>query len=145
MRSIARNTIAFGRVFTFAFLFASSGFTTILHFCAMEACECECCDTSDARDHDACSNKQVPASVANVSIHNIDNCNINAVVGGLAVFQALVEKGFNAQNVKVLSLLTFKFISPAPSNTSSWFTYSYIESVSPPSVEKYILNETFLI
>lgn len=143
MRSIARHTIAFGRVFTLAFLFASSGFTTILHICAMEACEC--CDTSGARDHDACPNKQVPASVASVSIHNVDDCNINAVVGGLAVFQALVEKGFEAQNVEVLSLLTFTFISPAPSNTSSWFTYSYIESVSPPSVEKYILNETFLI
>jgi len=49
------------------------------------------------------------------------------------------------QNVEVLPLLTSPFVSPASGNTSSWFSYSFLESVSPPSVEKFVLNETFLI
>ena len=109
----------------------------------MEACEC--CDISGARDDDACPNKQVPSPVAGMSIHNVDDCHINAVDGGFTVVQALVEKDIEAQNVELFSLLTSTFVSPAPSNTSSWFTYSYLESVSPPSVEKCVLNETFLI
>ncbi len=79
-----------------------------------------------------------------MSIQNVDDCH-NAVVGGVAVDQALVERDSKVQNVEVLSLLSPTFVSPAPSNTSSWFNYSYSESVSPPSVEKYVLNVTFLI
>jgi hypothetical protein len=80
-----------------------------------------------------------------MSIHNVDDCHINAVDGGFAVVQALVEKDIETQNVEVLSFLTSTFVLPAPSNTSSLFTYSYLESVSPPSVEKCVLNEIFLI
>jgi hypothetical protein len=143
MISIARHTITFGRVFTLVFLFASSGYTVILHICAMGACECS--DTPDASDDDACTNKQLPLPVAGMSIHNVDNCHKNAVVDGSDIVQALVEKDSKTQYVKVLSLLTSTFVSPALSNTSSWFTYSYLERVSPPSVEKYVLNATLLI
>ena len=109
----------------------------------MEACEC--IDTSGASDHNACPNEQVPLPVAGMSIHKVDDCHINTVVGGYTVVQALVEKDSKAQNAEVFSLLTSAFVSPAPSNTSSWFNYSYFESVSPPSVEKYVLNATLLI
>jgi hypothetical protein len=143
MRSIAGHTIAFGRVFTLVFLLASSGFTAILHICAMEASECS--DTCGASDHDACPNTQLPLPVAGISIHNVDDCHTNAVVDGFAVVQALVEKDSSAQKVEVFYLLTSTFVSPTPSNTSSWFNYSYLERVSPPSVEKYVLNSTLLI
>ncbi len=142
MRSIARHTIAFGRIFTLVFLLASSGFTTIVHICAMEASEC--CDTSGTSDHNACPNEQALAPVAGMSIQNVDDCH-NEVVGGSAVVQALVEKDAPEQNVEVLSVVISTFVAPASNNTSSWFKYSYSESVSPPSVEKYVLNETFLI
>lgn len=142
MPSIARHTIAFGRLFTLLFFLASSGFTTIMRICTMEACECP--DTSGTSDHNACPNEQAPASVASMFIQNVNDCH-NAVVGGVAVVQALVEKDSRAQNVEVLSAITSTFVSPASSNTSSCFSYSYSESVSPPSVEKYVLNETFLI
>ncbi len=79
-----------------------------------------------------------------MSIQNVNDCH-NAVVGGFAVVQALVEKNCKAQNVEVFSLLTSTFVSLAPGNISSSFNYVYSESVSPPSVEKYVLNETFLI
>jgi hypothetical protein len=80
-----------------------------------------------------------------MSIHNIDDCDMYVVVGGFTIVQALVENDRNAQNVEVPSLLAPTFVSPQPSNTSSWITCSYSESVSPPSVEKYVLNATLLI
>jgi hypothetical protein len=80
-----------------------------------------------------------------MSIHNIDDCDMNVVVGGFTIAQALVENDSNALNVEVPSLLASTSVSPQPSNTSSWITCSYSESVSPPSVEKYVLNATLLI
>ena len=143
MKSIARYTIAFTRVFTLVLVLASSGFTTILHFCAMEAFEC--CDTSGSSIYKTCHNRQVSAPVAGMSIQNVNDCR-NAVVGGLAVVEAMVEKNSRVQNLEIHSVLTFTVVSPAPSNTSSCcFRYSYNESVSPPSVEKYVLNESLLI
>lgn len=142
MKLFTKKIVFIGRVVAFVFFLASSGFTTILHICAMEACEC--CDTSGARDHDACPDK--PAlPVAGTSIQNVDDCHINAVAGGLSAIQALLEKDIKAQNVNTLSVLISTFVSLAPSTNTSSFTYSYSESVSPPSVEKYILNATLLI
>jgi hypothetical protein len=83
--------------------------------------------------------------VAGMSIYKGDDCRSSVVVGGLRVVLALVEKDSKVQNVEVLPLPISPFVSPAPGNTSSWFSYSYSESVSPLSVEKYVLNETFLI
>jgi hypothetical protein len=125
------------------FLVASSSFTTILKICAMETCEC--CDTSGARDDDGCPNKQVPAPVARMSIHDVNDCHRNVVVGDFAAVQLLVEKDIEVQNVQVLSFPACTFVSPATGYTSSWFNCSHSERVPPPSVEKYVLNETFLI
>ena len=143
MRAISKHLNAFGKAFTFVFLLACSGFTTILHICAMHACEC--CDTSGASDLNVCPDEQLPLPVAGLSFHGIDDCHINAVVGGIGVVQALVENESKPQNVEVLSLPTSTFVSSARVCTSSWFNYSYSERVSPPSVEKYVLNATFLI
>jgi len=82
---------------------------------------------------------------AGMSIYNVDGCHSTVVFSGLRIVMAFVEKDSKVQNVEVLPLLTSPFVSPAPGNTSSWFSYSFFESVSPPSVEKYVLNETFLI
>lgn len=115
----------------------------ILYLCAREACECF--DTSEASEHDACPNKQLPLPVAGMSAHVVDDCHLNAVVGGLRIVQALVEEDGMAHNVGVLSLLASTCVSPAPNNMSSWFTYSHSESVSLPSGEKYVLNATLVI
>jgi hypothetical protein len=89
------------------------------------------------------ANKALPE--AGMSAYKGDACHSIVVFSGLRVIMALLEKDIKAKNVKVLSLLTSPFDSPAPSNTSSWFGYSFFESVSLASVEKYVLNETFLI
>ena len=125
MKSIARHSIAFGRVLTLVFFLASARFTTILYLCMRE------------------TDKALP--VAGMSIYNVDGWHSTVVFSGLRVVMAFVEKDSKVQNVEVLPLLTSPFVSPALDNTSSWFSYSFFESVSPPSVEKYVLNETFLI
>jgi hypothetical protein len=143
MKHFTKNIVSIGRVVAFLFFIASSGFTTILHICTMEASEC--CDTSGASGHQACPNPEMSSPVSSASIQNADDCHINAVAGGLSAIQALLEKDSKTQNVEVLSVLASTFVSLAPVNNTSWFTYSFTESVSPPSVEKYVLNETFLI
>ena len=107
------------------FLIVSAHFTPILHLCVREA------------------NKALPE--AGMSIYSVDSCHSRVIVGGLKVVLALVEGSSKVEKVEVLSLLTSTFVSPAPDNTSSCFNYSYSERVSPVSVEKYVLNETFLI
>lgn len=144
MKFFTKNIVVLGRVTTFLFIVASSGFTSVLHICSMQASEC--CDPSGASDHHACPNdEEQPSPVAGASIQNVDDCHINSVVGGLSAIQALLEKDSQIQKVEVLSILTSVFASLEPVNNTSSFTYSFTESVSPPSVEKYVLNETFLI
>jgi hypothetical protein len=143
MKLFTKNIVSIGRVVAFLFFVASSGFTTILHICTMEAMEC--CDTSGASDHDACANAESPSPVAGASIQNVDDCHMNVVVGGLAANQAMLEKESKVQNVSVLDLFVSTFVSLALNTNTSSFNYSYSESVSPPSVEKCVLNETFLI
>jgi hypothetical protein len=143
MKLFTKNITWLGRVTVFLFLVASSGFTTMLHLCTMEASEC--CDASGASNHHACPDAENTSPVAGASVHNVDGCHINSVAGGLSTIQALLEKDSKAQNVHILSVLISTIVSlPASTNTPS-FTYSYLESVSPPSVEKYVLNDTFLI
>lgn len=143
MKLFTKNIVFIGRAVTILFLVASSGFTTALHICTMEATEC--CDPSGASDHNACPGEPLAQPTTGVSIKTLDDCHVNAVVGGLAAIQALLERSDKTQNVPVLAVLASAFVSLAPDVTTSSSNYSYSESVSPPSVEKYVLNETFLI
>jgi len=142
MTSIARHSIAFGRVLTIVFLIVSSHFTAIMHKCVRKVSDC-CCVISGEKGHDAFQKKA--RHVADMSIYIVDGCRSIVDIGDLTVVLASDERDSKVQNVKVLHLLSSPFVSPAPGNTSSWFSYSFFESVSPRSVEKYVLNETFLI
>jgi hypothetical protein len=132
-----------GRIIALLLFIASSGFTTIVHACAMEATQC--CDTSRARDHKACENP-FPL-VAGPSVQREFDCHTNTVAGGLAGVQGLIEKDGKPLNnrLEVLSAVVSQYISFASSGTASWLSTSYCTSVSPPSVEKYVLNASFLI
>jgi hypothetical protein len=143
MRSIARHTIAFGRAFTLVFLLACSGFATILHIYASE--ESKRCDASSASDQAACPNRQLPLPVARMFVHNVGDCQKKTIVVSIAVFQALEEKDSKAKNAKALSLLSFTSILPPPCNILYCSNCYCTKSISPSSVEKFILNATLLI
>jgi hypothetical protein len=113
-----------------------------LYICVEEASEC-CKAAADARYHDARHDKALP--VADMSIENVDGRHMIMVGYTFRVFLAVVERDSERQNVEVLSLLPCTFVSPVSGDTSSCFNYFFSESVSPSSVEKYILNETYLI
>jgi len=141
MRSIARHTKVFGRAFIIVFLLACSGFATILHVYARE--ESKRCDASS--DQAACPNRQLPLPVARMFVHNVGDYQKKTIVVGIAVFQASEEKDTKAKNAKALSLLTSTFILPAPCNILYCSNYYCTNSISPSSVEKFLLNATLLI
>jgi hypothetical protein len=143
MISIARHTKVFGRAFAIVFLLASSGFATILHIYARE--ESNRCDASTASDQAAIPNRQLPLPVARMFVHNVGDCQKKTIVVGIPVFQASEEKDSKAKNAQALSLLTSTFIMPAPCHLLFFSNYYCANSISPSSVEKYILNATFLI
>jgi len=81
-----------------------------------------------------------------VFVFDVDDCHDHSVIGGFVpLFQAFVDKSAKAENVAALPLFISAFFSPTQSNTSPSLTYSYSESVPPPSVEIYVLNATLLI
>lgn len=135
--------MVFTRAFTLIFLLVSSGLIGVFHIYAKKVSECR--DTSSASNRDACPNKQPSLFAAGTSVHNVKVCERHADVGGFHVFRALLEKDSKAQILEVRSLPFFTFDSPEPTNSLSWLNYSYSESVSLPSVEKYVLNATLLI
>lgn len=144
MKPFTKNIVSIGRIVAFLFFVTSSGFTTMLHICSMQASEC--CDPSGASDHHACPNEEEkPAPVAGESIQGVDDCHVNTVVGGLSAIQALLEKDSKVQNDSNHAPLVSTFVSLVPSTSTSVVSYSSTENVTPPSVEKYVLNETFLI
>jgi len=125
------------------FFLASSSFAGILHICVIDASEC--CNTSDASNHNAFPSKQHPMIVAAICIQNIHAFRKNAVPGSFNLFQALEEKDTKSQNVKALALLFSAFNPPSAAHTASWSNRSYSECVFPRSVELYKLNATLLI
>ncbi len=141
MRFIARHTRVFGRAFTIVFLLACSGFATILQIYASE--ESKHCDASG--DQPACHDRQLPLPAARMFVHNVGDCQKKTIVVGIAVFQSSEEKNRKAKNATALSLLASTFILPAPCNILNCSNYYCTNSISPSSVEKFILNTTLLI
>ena len=144
MIAIGRHMAYFrGSVALLLFL-SSSGFTTILHNCVMEASEC--CDISAGSDQKGCETPLT--AVAGESVQGLFDCHTNTVVGGPADIQAVAEKDGKHLNQKLelLSLLSSHHASLSPlsinANRSNLISSG---NVSPPSVEKYILTAALLI
>ncbi len=125
-----------GRIVVSLFFLASSGFTVILNTCVMDTPEC--CDTT--------CRESLPSPMG-PSVQGQLGCHANTVAGGLNSIPALVEKGSKPQNnrLEILSETALHCAKRAQSGTSSWFTVSFSHNISPPSVEKYVLNASFLI
>jgi len=141
MRSLARHTLAFGRVFALVFLLASVGNANGLRIRGAEPPER--CYTFGVSDPGADGDGQLPLSRAVISLHN---GSLHIAVGRLVpLFQTLVEKNGTHQFIEVHPLFTSTSVSPALRYIGCWFNLSYRKSLSPSSVKKHILNATFLI
>lgn len=148
MKLFTQNIALFSRLFVGLFLLANSGFTVVLQQCTMENNQSnqvmECCSISNEGGNPAREVQQATLSLATGSQLS---CHTTTIVGGLVGTSALLEKESKVQLSKLgewsgnlLQQTVFKPIS----NHSSTLNYFALD-VSPPSVEKCVLNSSFLI
>ncbi|MBM2840069.1 MAG: hypothetical protein HW412_597 [Bacteroidetes bacterium] len=123
-------------------LAASSGATAVLHRCQMEAASC-CSPNQNAND-DGCD--QPIASPTGHSFRADFTCHIDVVVGGVALKQALLEKENRPEsNIAVIpNIVSLGSCSLVQADGPS-HTLFLAHAISPPSVDRYVLNASFLI
>lgn len=71
-------------------------------------------------------------------------CHTNTIVGGLTTKAGLLEKA-PVHNDHVNAFIVPAEDALIAATTTSYSSFSYAISISPPSVEKCVLNATFLI
>lgn len=148
MKFFARHTFTPGLVFVVLFTLSNSGITAVLHQCSMEKIQSdqsmECCTAPRAIDQAAC---EVPQGMPSPSITSQFTCHTNTIVGGLAGATALLEKENKTQLLKVdesAGIALRPNIYKPTINPSFSLSY-FAPNISPPSVEKCVLNSSFLI
>ena len=146
MKIFTPHMILSGRILAILFILANSGFTAVLRQCTMKSdAPMECCsipEKSDAASRDAVQkNGNSPSIVSQFS------CHTTSLVGGIASTSALLQKESAKQNVKGNELC-----AQLQQNTTSTSTFDhsmnhahFAATLSPPSVEKCVLNSSFLI
>ncbi len=146
MRFFSQHTIIAGRILAVLFVLANSGFTTVLRQCMMKSdATMECCsipEKSDAASHDA-----VQKNANSSSIVSQVSCQTITIVGGIASTNALLQRVSSSHDSKAnaccnhLQHSTLFKISTTDFGILSYFS----ATISPPSVEKCVLNSSFLI
>jgi hypothetical protein len=146
MRFFSQHTIIAGRILAILFVLANSGFTTVLRQCTMKSdAPMECCsipEKSDATNRDA-----VQKDVNSPSIVGQFSCHTITIVGGIASTNALLQRESSNQNSNANACCNhlqqstlFKIYTTYP-GILSYFS----ATISPPTVEKRVLNSSFLI
>ena len=145
MRYLSRNTHLLRSVLAILVFLASSGFTTILHNCTMDATAC--CQVSTQSGHDGCD---AALSLPNQKVaYQADfDCHINTLVGGVITNPAVFEKE-NKIDLKKTSGLVSALAPVVHASPQACITSSDLPSrtlaVFHPAVEKYVLYSSFLI
>ncbi len=130
-------------VFAFLVLSASSGVATLVRTCTMRGMDC--CATAAHSNQCACNDS--PSLMRGIAVRADLACHTTKVLGGLTINAALVEK----ENKTRQHNASVDFVIPSPFDLSStYLSFSHLRFAlavphSPPAVEKYILNASFLI
>ncbi len=144
MKFINLHIVQLSRATLVAIFVASSGFTAILHNCTMKAATC-CSDSSEEVSHKDCD-EGLPTNLES-SIQFNAVCHTNTLVGGMTTNPAVVEKENKYQQTKlsiVADIILVDCFQTSALNLSPLFGHT-TATVSPPSVEKYVLNASFRI
>lgn len=144
MKFIILHIALLSRVTLLAFVVASSGFTAILRTCVMETMSC--CADAKVPQHMECDTEQ-PGDAPTLSIRADSQCHADILVGGMTTNPAVVEKEHKYQQTKLAigaNVLSFNCFQASPPSLSPLFGHTTAK-VFPPSVEKYVLNASFLI
>lgn len=129
---------------TAALLFAaSSGFTAILHYCTTAPVSC-CSTEASSRSKDCESTNQHSSTQ---SFRGTEICHTNTVVGGLTTNPAVMDKESQGSQKKTETLPVLDSHASSSSIVTSQVTSVPLlsERAFLPSVEKYVLFQTFLI
>jgi hypothetical protein len=140
----SQKHISLIRVFLAALvLTASSGATIVLHRCQMQT-TC-CCSPIRSTNGDGC-NRPNGASSGKSFKADFTTCNTSIVVGGVALKQALLEKENKPESNKAIVSKTGPLSLGSLLQTDRHSQYLLLsKAVSPPSVDRYVLNGSFLI
>jgi hypothetical protein len=150
MRVLNKNILGFSRLFLMLFFLANSGFTVVLYHCTMteEMCGMSCCKGISDCSAGACQDMGGSQTPETKSERVDQPCRTATVVGGVQTEPTVVEKQFNGRQIISVDLLpTSVFetaIGPCVDLPAFHFT-STASNVSPPSVDTYVLNASFLI
>lgn len=143
MRYISKHIFLVTRALALATFLASSGFTTIVHNCTMEVPVC--CEVPKEIEHKDCG-ESLPANTG-LAVRSDAACHTNTVVGGVTTNPAVLEKDAKS-GVKKLEIAE-SIVTTSVANFNQLRTplssFSNDTPVFLPSVEKYILNASFLI
>jgi len=128
-------------VFAALVFFASSGATAVIRQCTMASASC--CGTASC-DDDAYPQPVAPPS--GQSIRAEFTCQVTTLIGGLAIRQGVVEQAHKPLLHKILavSVVAHNCALTTHSHRSS-SPQLFADAASPPPVEKYVLNASFLI
>ncbi len=122
---------------------ASSGLAAVIHNCTME--RMDCCGDSPNAGHNNCHLPGVPST--GLTIGSDVACHVNEIVGGLAIKSGEVEKDKRSVPTRTafVTIITSLYDSLRHTSGSSHALLSLAAALSPPSVEKCVLNASFLI
>jgi hypothetical protein len=143
MKPFTKHILLLKRLVLIVTIAASSGFTTVVHYCTMDVMDC--CDPSPSADHRNCDLPGVPETGESVKAQF--TCHTNTLVGGVSVKPAVLVKEHKSEPSRiVLATVTASLYNCLSHTSSSSHTlFSPAETPSPPSVEKYVLNASLLI
>jgi hypothetical protein len=146
MKIFTPHMILSGRILAILFILANSGFTAVLRQCTMKSdAPMECCSIPEKSD--AASRDAVQKNATSPSIVSQFGCHTTTLVGGIASTSALLQKESAGQNAKAsefcAQLQQNTIITPTLDHSTN--PAQLASNFSPPSVEKCVLNSSFLI
>jgi hypothetical protein len=103
----------------------------------------ECCQDMSGDMNADCSNPSLLPGVP--TLRSDMSCTTTTLVGGLTTNPGVVDNSRPIQKIPVITMLPSVCFSCVQTLTNTVPIAPFAESISPPSVEKHILNASFLI
>lgn len=135
-----------GRVLAILFILANSGFTAVLRQCTMKSdAPMECCSGSKESDEATCDGSQNQAGLR--LIESQFSCHSTTLAGGIASTSAFLQKESAKQTAMGNELCSQhqQYTTSTSAVGHSTNPAYFAATLSPPSVEKCVLNSSFLI
>lgn len=150
MRLFTKHINLFSYTFTFFFFVANAGFTTILHYCCEDETEDEIVHevAATADEHSHHDDECTPLTCDGQCITDPgDGCHRQVLAGGLDDLWMFVEKSQTTafSKANLFQVIALAIVIPASATQRLCSSFFFRERAFPPPLEKYVLNETFLI